>query len=199
MSTSPNNPPSSLWQLMAPHLGLIALSFALSRLTFELHELLTPYVAYTQGVDLLFLPAGVKLVLIMVAGWRGALGCGLSLLSLSTRFWPGLEPVWLLCYSTLSVGITWLVVSVMLRHMALGPSLEGLSFWELVQIDMLNTLLHGIAVMLIVVRLTAGWGAWLWPLVQMPPSTSPSRSTFSRPRTPAIRCFTSSKLLVGSR
>ena len=24
--------------------------------------------------------------------------------------------------------------------------------------------LHGIAVMLIVVRLTAGWGAWLWPL-----------------------------------
>lgn len=146
MSTSPNNPPSSLWQLMAPHLGLIALSFALSRLTFELHELLTPYVAYTQGVDLLFLPAGVKLVLIMVAGWRGALGCGLSLLSLSTRFWPGLEPVWLLCYSTLSVGITWLVVSVMLRHMALGPTLEGLSFWELVQIDMLNTLLHGIAV-----------------------------------------------------
>ena len=146
MSTSPNNPPSSLWQLMAPHLGLIALSFALSRLTFELHELLTPYVAYTQGVDLLFLPAGVKLVLIMVAGWRGALGCGLSLLSLSTRFWPDLEPVWLLCYSTLSVGMTWLVVGVMLRHLALGPTLEGLSFWELVQIDMLNTLLHGFAV-----------------------------------------------------
>ena len=146
MSTSPNNLPSSLWPLMASHLGLVALSFTLSRLTFELHELLTPYVAYTQGVDLLFLPAGVKLVLIMVAGWRGALGCGLALLSLSTRFWPDLEPVWLLLYSTLSVGMTWLVVSVMLRRMALGPTLEGLSFWELVQIDMLNTLLHGIAV-----------------------------------------------------
>jgi hypothetical protein len=146
MSTSPNNPPSSLWQLMAPHLGLIALSFTLSRLTYELHELVTPFVAYTQGVDLLFLPAGVKLVLIMVAGWRGALGCGLSLLSLSTRFWPGLEPVWLLLYSMLSVGMTWLVVSIMLKRMALGPTLEGLSFWELVQIDMLNTLLHGIAV-----------------------------------------------------
>lgn len=146
MSTSPNNPPPSLWQLMAPHLGLIALSFALSRLTYELHELVTPYVVYTQGVDLLFLPAGVKLVLIMVAGWRGALGCGLALLSLSTRFWPDLEPVWLVLYSTLSVGMTWLVVCVMLRHMALGPTLEGLSFWELVQIDMLNTLLHGIAV-----------------------------------------------------
>ncbi len=34
----------------------------------------------------------------------------------------------------------------MLRHMALEPTLEGLSFWELIQIDMLNTLLHGIAV-----------------------------------------------------
>ena len=146
MSTSPNNPPSSFWQLMAPHLGLIALSFMLSRLAFELHELMTPYVAYTQGVDLLFLPAGVKLVMIMVAGWRGALGCALSLLSLATRFWPGLEPVWLLLYATLSVGMTWLVVCVMLKCRALGPALEGLSFWDLVQIDMLNTLLHGIAV-----------------------------------------------------
>ncbi len=146
MSTSPDTPPPSVWQLMAPQLGLIALSFTLSRLAYELHELLTPYVAYTQGVDLLFLPAGVKLVLIMVAGWRGALGCGLSLLSLSTRFWPGLEPVWLLLYSALSVGMTWLVVGVMLRRLALGPTLEGLSFWELVQIDMLNTLLHGLAV-----------------------------------------------------
>ncbi len=146
MPISPNTPPSSLWQLVAPHLGLIALSFTLSRLTYELHELVTPYVAYIQGVDLLFLPAGIKLVLIMVAGWRGAVGCGLSLLSLSTRFWPDLEPVWLLLYSTLSVGTTWLVVGVMLRQMALGPTLEGLNFWELVQIDMVNTVLHGIAV-----------------------------------------------------
>ncbi len=146
MSTSPHTPPSSLWQLMAPHLGLIALSFTLSRLTYELHALLTPYVAYMQGVDLLFLPAGVKLVLIMVAGWRGAIGCSLALLSLSTRFWPDLEPIWLLLYSTLSVGMTWLVVGVMLRQMALGPMLEGLNFWDIVQIDIVNTVLHGITV-----------------------------------------------------
>lgn len=146
MSTSPNNQPSSFWQLMAPHLGLIALSFMLFRLAYELHELVAPYVAYAQGVDLLFLPAGIKLVMIMVAGWRGALGCALSLLSLSTRFWPGLEPIWLLLYATLSVGMTWLVVGAMLRYRALGPALEGLNFWDLLRIDMLNTLLHGIAV-----------------------------------------------------
>lgn len=131
---------------MVQNLGLIVLSFVLSRLSYECHEWVTPYVAYTQGVDLLFLPAGVKLVMIMVAGWRGAVGCTLSLLSLSTRFWPGLEPIWLLLYATLSVGMTWLVVCVMLKCRALGPALEGLSFWDLVQIDMLNTLLHGIAV-----------------------------------------------------
>ncbi len=131
---------------MVQNLGLIVLSFVLSRLSYECHEWVTPYVAYTQGVDLLFLPAGVKLVMIMVAGWRGAVGCTLSLLSLSTRFWPGLEPIWLLLYAMLSVGMTWLVVNTMLRYRALGPALEGLSFWDLVQIDMLNTLLHGIAV-----------------------------------------------------
>ena len=43
MSTSPNTPSSSLWQLMAPHLGLIALSFTLEngdgRYTFNLPEM----------------------------------------------------------------------------------------------------------------------------------------------------------------
>lgn len=139
-------PPSSQWPLTAQDLGLIALGLTLYWLAYECHELLIPYVAYTQGVELLFLPAGIKLVMIMVAGWRGALGCGLALLSLSSRIWPDLDLPWLAVYSVLSVCMTWLVVGWMLRRKALGAALEGLSFWDIVQIDAVNTVLHGIAI-----------------------------------------------------
>ena len=37
------------------------------------------------------------------------------------------------------------------------------SWWVFPQSFIYFGVLHGIAVMLIVVRLTAGWGAWLWP------------------------------------
>ncbi len=122
------------------------LGFVLYWLAYECHELLLPHLTYAQGVELLFLPAGIKLVMVMVAGWRGALGCGLALFSLSTRFWPELDTAWLAAYAALSVGVTWIVVSLMLRHKALGEALEGLSFWDIVQIDAVNTLLHGMAV-----------------------------------------------------
>lgn len=133
-------------QATAQDLGLVLLGFVLYWLAYQCHELLLPYVAYRQGVELLFLPAGVKLVMVMVTGWRGALGCGLALFSLATRFWPELDPVWLSAYAALSVGVTWAVVELMLSRKALEPTLEGLSFWDIVQIDALNSLLHGIAV-----------------------------------------------------
>jgi len=132
--------------LTAQDLGLVLLGFALYWLTYEFHELLIPYVSYAQGIELLFLPAGIKLVMVMVGGWRGALGCGLALFSLSPRFWPGQDPLWLAGYATLSVCVTWAVLGVMLGRKALGPALEGLSFWDIVQIDATNTLLHGIAI-----------------------------------------------------
>ena len=132
--------------ITAQDLGLVLLGFVLYWMAYQCHELLLPYVAYRQGVELLFLPAGVKLVMVMVAGWRGALGCGLALFSLATLFWPELEPASLAAYAALSVGMTWAVVGLMLRHKALGHTLEGLSFWDIVQIDALNSLLHGIAV-----------------------------------------------------
>ena len=127
-------------------LGLVLLGFVLYWMAYQCHELLQPYVRYRQGVDLLFLPAGIKLVMVIVTGWRGALGCGLALFSLATRFWPELDPVSLAAYAALSCGMTWAVVSLLLRYKALGHSLEGLSFRDIVQIDALNSLLHGIAV-----------------------------------------------------
>jgi hypothetical protein len=143
--------------------GLTLLSFLLYWTAYQGHELLLPYVAYAQGVALLFLPAGIKLVMIMVAGWRGALGCGLALSWIATSIWPELDGALLMAYAALSVGVTWAVVSAMLRQKALGPSLEGLSFWDIVQIDAVNTVLHGIVISGFFWALGLRSGEELWP------------------------------------
>lgn len=143
-NSGPPNSSSSL--ITAKDLGPVVLGFSLYWTAYQFHELLIPYVSYAQGVELLFLPAGIKLVMVMVGGWRGALGCGIALFSLSTRFWPAVDLAWLGIYATASVCVTWMVVTLMLEQKALGTSLEGLSFWDIVQIDSVNTVLHGIAV-----------------------------------------------------
>jgi hypothetical protein len=126
--------------------GLTLLSFVLYWSAYQGHELLMPYVSYAQGVDLLFLPAGIKLVMIMVAGWRGALGCGLALLTVAPRFWPEQDLAVLALYSALSVGVTYLVIEWLLRRRGLPQTLQGLSFWDIVVVDAFNTVLHGITV-----------------------------------------------------
>jgi hypothetical protein len=125
-------------------LALVGLGFVLYLMSYELHRVLLPYVAYVQGVDLLFLPAGIKLVMVMIGGWRGALGCGLALLVMTNHVWPELSPPLQVVYAALSAGVTWLVVRQMFKHKALGQSLEGLCFWDIVHIDAINTLLHGL-------------------------------------------------------
>ena len=140
--SSLNPPPSPLVQ----DLHLIALSFALYWGGYELNALLDPYTSYAQGVNLIFLPAGIKLIMIMIAGWRGALGCGLALLWVAARFWAGQPWSVLTAYAALSVALTYGVVSWLLRQRELGATLEGLSFRDIVSIDLVNTLLHGVVI-----------------------------------------------------
>ena len=140
---SPLHPPPSQ---IVQDFNLVALSFALYWGAYELNELLDPHAWYMQGVSLIFLPAGIKLVMIMVAGWRGALGCGLALLWLAARFWTGQPWSVLAAYAALSVVLTYGVVSWLLRRRALGATLEGLRFWDIVSIDLVNTLLHGVVI-----------------------------------------------------
>lgn len=143
-------------------LGLLLLSALLYWGTFQFNGVLTPYVSYAQGVDLLFLPAGIKLVMIMVAGWRGALGCGLALLWLATQIWAGQDLPVLAVYSALSVGVTYFTVEQVLRRRKLGPVLEGLTFWDIAFVDAINALVHGVAVNLYFWSLGLRGGEALW-------------------------------------
>jgi len=94
------------------------------------------------GVSLFFLPAGVKLMALLIGRHWGALGLLLSNFAMSLLEWQGVPWSWLLFMSLVWVGVTWAVVETMLRLLRLPADLGGLRFTHFVAIDAVASILH---------------------------------------------------------
>jgi hypothetical protein len=96
------------------------------------------------GVALFFLPAGVKLVAIMVARYWGALGLFCVNLVHTHSFWNGLSWFQMLGVSIVWVGSTLAVVVVLSRTMRLSTDLKGLRFGQFVGLSLAAAVVHGL-------------------------------------------------------
>jgi len=121
----------------------------LSALAYTLTYSANVYVIQAQetfvGVALFFLPAGVKLVAIMVARYWGALGLFCVNFIHTQSFWSGLSWPEMLGVSVVWVGSTLAVVIVMSRTMHLSPDLKGLRFSQFVWLSLSAAVVHGLA------------------------------------------------------
>lgn len=120
--------------------GISGLGFYLANLVNELFGAST---LYSQGIHLLFLPAGIKHLAILLAGPWGALGCGLALFVLAFDLWPGAPTAHIAVYSLISTGATWAGIALSLRLMGVDAQLNGLKFIHLPLMDLVTTALHG--------------------------------------------------------
>lgn len=111
-------------------------------LTYRVNELLDGWANFAQGINLIFLPAGVKHLAILLAGKWGALGCLIALFMLSREFWNGLPAEQLIIYSTISTASTWLGIVLSLKMLGISKDLSNLKFMQLPVIDLITTGLH---------------------------------------------------------
>ena len=114
-------------------------------LTYRLNESFDSWAIYAQGINLIFLPAGVKHLAILLGGQWGALGCFLSLIVLAREFWPGIASEQIVLYSLISTASTWLGIVMSLRLLDISPDLRNLRFIHLPFMDMMTTAFHGFA------------------------------------------------------
>lgn len=135
---------------MLPSLPSLAQGLLLSALaagayvaTYRVNELFDGWAMYTQGINLVFLPAGVKHLAILLAGPWGALGCWLSLLSLATEFWQDISLPQVVLYSLISTASTWLGILLSLRVLGIESGLGNLRFLHLPAMDVITTAIHG--------------------------------------------------------
>ena len=112
----------------ATGLGLAAVCGVVYLLSFELMALLPAWLEYAPGVSLFFLPAGVKLVALLVAGGWGLLGLAAAGLWTAADIWDGASLPALLGNIVVWLGIPYLVIRAMMRWMGIHADLSNLSY-----------------------------------------------------------------------
>ena len=125
--------------------GLIIASAAgvIYFITYRINELFDAWALYAQGINLVFLPAGVKHLAILLGGKWGALGCFLALFALANEFWSGQQLVNITLYSLISTASTWAAIVLSLKVLGITSDLKNLKFFHLPLIDLITTSVHG--------------------------------------------------------
>lgn len=134
---------------------------------FELNDWLFSKLAYREGVNWIFLPAGFRIILILVLGWQGAVGIVLGSVFISRGlFQEHLGHVALL--NAVVSGFTpWVVMKVLENRGKLNRQLQSLTSQQLLYFTLIyaaaNALAHQATWQLI------GWrdvNLWIdiWPM-----------------------------------
>lgn len=117
--------------------GLCALAYLLS---FELMKWLPAWLEYAPGVALFFLPAGVKLVALLVARAWGLVGIVAAGAWTAADGWQSADGMTLLGNVLVWVGIPYVVIRLMLRWMNIHADLSNLTYLRVLVICMAATL-----------------------------------------------------------
>lgn len=125
--------------------ALCVIFFLLYLASFKLNNWLFNDQVYVQGVSWVFLPAGIKLLAVLVARWWGVLGVALA------GLWMTHSDVWTDGHWLEHLGniVVWLVVpflsiQVLLNWWRLRPDLSNLTFHRLFAINALFTAISAV-------------------------------------------------------
>lgn len=122
------------WQDWATGLAVAALCAFAYLLSFELMGWLPASLQYAPGVALFFLPAGVKLVALLVARVWGLVGIAAAGVWTAADVWQSADWLALLGNVAVWVGLPYLVMQLMLRWMKIHADLSNLSYLKVMAI-----------------------------------------------------------------
>lgn len=123
-------------------LGVAVAYWLLARLNGAILSEAT-WARFTEGVDWIFLPSGLRLLAVLVFGIWGSVGISLATWALTVQVNPA-DPWWMDGGTALISGFSPLLASQLGRFWLKLPSdLHGLTPWPLIQLAALFALLSG--------------------------------------------------------
>ena len=131
------------WKQFGDKVFISVLFGTLYFLAFETSFSLHLVEGYAPGISLIFLPAGVKLVAALVAGFWGVLGVVVALAYEARHVWANQHFCFYLAYASLGGFSTLFVVELFKRLLKIQPDLKNLRLLHLPVIDLFSTLFHG--------------------------------------------------------
>ena len=125
------------------NLLIAVFSFLLLLGSYKLNEYLDPYVLYAPGAGLIFVPAGVKLLCLLVGGLPAILGVLTASAYISIGLWN--DNTFLSTFSLATVSVLTYYSSVLMvtRSLKICADLSNLKYWHIVLLSTIASVLNG--------------------------------------------------------
>ncbi len=117
--------------------------FLLFVASYSLNELFDPYTIYAPGVSLLFIPAGVKLLAILVARGPAIFGLFFASVYLSMGLWTQLGYLSFYYFALISILTYSIAVYLVIGYFKISNTLLNLRYRHIVLMALIACLLNG--------------------------------------------------------
>jgi hypothetical protein len=125
-------------------LATALLSFVLFVLSFKLNSLLDRTLLYAPGISLLFIPAGIKLLCIVLGRAPAIVGLFLASVYLSSDLWQDLAVISYYYFAAVSLFTYSLAVFLTFRIFKISSTLANLKFHHILFMSIAACALNGI-------------------------------------------------------
>ena len=111
--------------------------------SFKANQYLDEIMLYAPGVSLIFVPAGVKLLCILVGGLPAAVGVYFGSVYLSTLMWTQVPSLGNMFMALIAVVTYGLAVHLVMQKCRIKNDLSNLSYWHVIWLSAAASLLNG--------------------------------------------------------
>ena len=125
-------------------LGVAIASFLMFICSFKLNELSDGFALYAPGINLIFIPAGIKLVCILIGGEAAVIGLLISNVYISMGVWDQTTVLQMVYFALTSVGSYYLIVRIIKKLMAIDDTLHNLRYLHIIILAAAAAITNGV-------------------------------------------------------
>ena len=119
-------------------------SFFLFVISFDINELFDHFALYMTGISLVFMPAGFKLLCLLIGGEAAAVGLLLSSVYVSMRIWDHTAAMKMVYFAIAGVGSYYVTVRVVKKAMRIDDLLSNLRYLHILILSAAASILNGV-------------------------------------------------------
>mgnify|MGYP003334213223 CR=1 FL=1 len=121
---------------------MVLASLALYFISLELTKLLPQLLIHDNWIYLVFLPAGSRLLSIMLFGIWGAIGDCIALFISAMNFLPEQQMIVWLTFATTSSLTSLIAIRLTMKQLKINLDLSNLQYWQIPALSVISNLAH---------------------------------------------------------
>jgi hypothetical protein len=128
---------------LSTKLAICCASFLLFVVSFNLNEFFDSFARYAIGINLVFIPAGFKLLCLIVGGEAAAVGLLLSSVYVSMRVWDQTGFMQMVYFAIAAVGSYYVAVLLVKKFLRINETLSNLRYLHIIILSAAASILNG--------------------------------------------------------